>query len=88
MALSKKTSGLSEKIKPELFVYPDGRNLVIEGDEKYIGKTVVLFDNLGRLVNKQILSPGMMVDISGCKLSKGIYIVRVNEQTVKVFLGD
>jgi predicted alpha/beta superfamily hydrolase len=82
----KKTSGLSESVKPEIGVYFDGSRVMIKGDQSLSGKTVMLFDPMGKLIYKDVLNPDMSMDISCLSLSQGIYIVRVGDHNMKLFL--
>ena len=84
--MKKKTSGLSESEKPEIGVYFDGSRVMIKGDQSLSGKTVMLFDPMGKLIYKDVLNPDMSMDISCLNLSQGIYIVRVGDYNMKLFL--
>lgn len=82
----KKTSGLSEDEKPVFNIYFDGSRLIISGDQIVTGSSFMLFDSEGKLVTKSLIGQDKSIDISGLSLAPGVYIVRLWDQTVKVFL--
>lgn len=85
-SLKKKTSGLSEDEKPVFNIYFDGSRLIISGDHIVTGSSFMLFDSEGKLVTKSLIGQDKSIDISGLSLAPGVYIVRLWDQTVKVFL--
>jgi predicted alpha/beta superfamily hydrolase len=84
----KKTSGLNEKEKPAFNIYFDGSQLVISGDYMLIGRPIFLFDSEGKLITKSLIGQDKNVNISGLNLIPGIYIVRLGDQHVKLFLSN
>jgi predicted alpha/beta superfamily hydrolase len=82
----KKTSGLSEKEKPKIGVYFDGSLVMIKGDQSLSGKAVMLFDTMGKRIYRDVLGQDMSIDISCLSLAPGVYIFRLGDQNVKLFL--
>jgi len=82
----KKTSGLSEEVKPAFNIFYDGIRLIILGDHNLIDRPIMLFNNVGKLIIKTLVGQDMSLDISGLSISPGIYIVRMGDQNVKLFL--
>ena len=59
---------------------------MIKGDQSLSGKAVMLFDTMGKRIYRDVLGQDMSIDISCLSLAPGVYIFRLGDQNVKLFL--
>ena len=64
----------------------DGSLVVIKGDQSLSGKAMMLFDSMGKRIYRDVLGQDMSIDISCLSLAPGVYIFRLGDQNVKLFL--